>query len=113
MEQLRKLASYLIRRPDVDGQRLCVGGYSMGGYHAGAAMLADKRFKAAYLSISSPDPLGPARRMKQGKAAMSDAIKRKLAKLRRYSLVDNPEKLAGRPVLVINGNMLNMQKNLI
>jgi len=103
MRTLKKLATYLLQRDDVDPDRLCIGGYSMGGYHAGAAMLTDMRIKAAFISISYPDLFGPARYTKPMPADMSRSDKSKLRTLQRYSLIDNPEKLAARPLLVING----------
>ncbi len=97
---LRKVASVIARRPDVDAQRLAVGGYSMGGLHAGAALVSDRRFKAAFVSISYPDVFGPPSRLATLPRTMTPDEQRYLTA---HSLLRQPAKLAARPLLFVCG----------
>ncbi len=108
VRDIRRGATWLAQREEVDADRLGITGVSMGGIFSSLAMSLDPRFKRGVFFLAGgriEQPLFDARELTWVKARYRaigldrEAVRERL---RGYEPVEHAHRLRGRPVLFIN-----------
>lgn len=108
MRDIRRGATWLAQRDEVDANRLGITGVSMGGIFSALAMSLDPRFKRGVFFLAGgriEQPLFDAHELTWVKARYRSIGLDRAAvreRLRGYEPVEHAHRLRGRPVLFIN-----------